>query len=113
MEYYIKAILLDNCGYSIASKKLLDLHNIRTEIINVNVLNKIEYKNDQIQTFPQIYLCKDNSLGSLLLGGYDDLSYFISNFKKKTLNDDNIDKFNIKYKWSKKATLRLIQLINN
>jgi len=112
MEYYIKAILLENCRYSIAAKKLLESHNIRTEIINVNATNKDEYKNDQIQTFPHIYLCKNNTLGNLLLGGYDDLSYFISNFKKKTLNDDNINEFNIKYKWSKKATLRLIQLIN-
>jgi 3-oxoacyl-[acyl-carrier-protein] synthase III len=36
-------------GYE-AAKKLLESHNIRTEIINVNAANKDEYKNDQIQT---------------------------------------------------------------
>jgi hypothetical protein len=112
MSYYIKAILLDNCKYSIAANNLLILHNINCQIINVNASNKLEYKTNQINTFPQIYLCKDNTLGSLLLGGYEELSNFISTFKENNLNNDNIKQFMNKYKWSKKATLRLIQIIN-
>ena len=113
MSYYIKAILLDNCGFSIAAHDLLKLHSINCEIINVNASNKLEYKTDQINTFPQIYLCKYNTVGSLLLGGYEDLANCISTFKGNTLNDENNNKFMAKYKWSKKATLRLIQLIND
>lgn len=114
MSYYIKAILLDNCKYSIAANELLILHVniINCQIINVNASNKLEYKTNQINTFPQIYLCKDNTFGSLLLGGYEELSNFISTFKGNNLNNDNIKQFMNKYKWSKKATLRLIQIIN-
>ncbi len=111
-NYYIKAVLLDGCPYSIAAKNLLDTHKIHTNIINVNNNNKNEFKTNLITTFPQIYLCKTNDNGTQLLGGYDDLSNFISNFKGKKYNEQNIDDFISKYSWSKKATLRMIQLIN-
>ena len=71
-----------------------------------------QYKTQQINTFPQIYLCKSNNNGTQLLGGYDDLYNFISEFKGKKFNDQLINNFMSKYSWSKKATLRMIQLIN-
>lgn len=111
-DYYVKAILLDGCPYSIAAKDLLTTHNINTKIINVNTGNKNEFKTNQITTFPQIYLCKTGNKGTQLLGGYDDLSDFISNFKGKKYNELNVNNFKTKYSWSKKAILRMIQLIN-
>ena len=111
-DYYIKTILLDGCTYSIAANDLLKTHNIKSIIINVNTSNKNEYKTVLISTFPQIYLCKNNNKGTQLLGGYDDLFYVISEFKGKKLNEDKIQQTMKKYKWSKKAILRLIQLIN-
>lgn len=111
-NYYIKAILLDNCPYSINAKKILAINNIQTIIINVNNKNKNEYKTNLISTFPQIYLCKTGNNGTQLLGGYDDLSNFIFNFKGKKYNEQNVNNFINKYSWSKKATLRMIQIIN-
>lgn len=110
--YYIKAIVLENCPYSIAASELLTKLKIPNEILNINYDNKNKYKNENIDTFPQIYLVKKNSNGHLLLGGYDDLNNFIENYKSQKISDKNIELFMNKYKWSKKATLRLIQLIN-
>jgi len=113
MNYYIKAILLEGCGYSSRAKELLERNNIKCEIINISSTEKDKYKTDKIDTFPQIYLCKYNTVGNLLLGGCSDLEDFISNFKGNTYDDDKINKFINNYGWIKKVTLRLIQLINN
>ena len=110
--YYLKAIMLDNCPYSINANNLIDIHKIRSKIINVNNENKHIYKTDTYDTFPQIYLEKDGKPGSLLLGGYNNLYDFIMNFKGKKYSEENVKEFMDKSKWSKKATLRLIQLIN-
>lgn len=111
-DYYIKAIMLEGCQYSINAKKLLEKHNINAEIININYNEKENYKTSEIKTFPQIYLCKYNNKGTQLLGGYTDLEAFISDFKNKPLDINKVHNFEQKYLWSKKATLRLIQLIN-
>ncbi len=111
-DYYIKAILLEGCPYSIAAKDLLIAHNITHQILDINSSNKNEYKTNQIDTFPQIYLCKTNNKGTQLLGGYDDLFAFVSDFKAKQYNSQLVNNFMKKYSWSKKATLRMIQLIN-
>ena len=111
-HYYIKAIMLENCPYSIAANDLLKKHNIPSKMKWITQNEKNNYVTDLINTYPQIYLKKYNSNQHLLLGGYDDLSNFMTNLLSKKLTDTNIDNFNQKYKWSKKATLRLIQLIN-
>jgi hypothetical protein len=112
-QYFIKAIILDQCSYSINAMRLLKEHNIPNEIIMVTYDNKDNYVSDKIDTFPQIYMKKYNMKGDLLLGGFDDLNYFISIFKGTKLTDENLNNFLNKYKWSRKATLRLIQLINH
>jgi glutaredoxin len=112
-NYYIKAVLLENCSYSNKADKLLKEHNIKYTRIDVDSNSKDNYKTSLITTFPQIYLCKNNTLGSQLLGGYDDLSYFIDTFKKPYLDNNKTTEFMNKYKWSKKGTLKLIQIINN
>ena len=110
-DYYLKAVLLEGCPYSIAAKDLLAVNKIPVKITNVNQTNKNQFKTNIISTFPQIYLCKYNNNGTQLLGGYDDLNDFISKFKGK-YNENLIHEFMGKYSWSKKATLRMIQLIN-
>jgi hypothetical protein len=112
-KYYLKAIILQGCPYSNNAVKLLKEHKIISDIEYITYNNKELYKTDKIQTFPQIYLKKYNSNQHLLLGGHDDLSNFISTFLSQKLTAINLDTFNRKYNWSKKATLRLIQLINN
>jgi glutaredoxin len=111
-NYYIKAIFLNNCSYSTAAKELLDNFKIPYKSTIISGNEKNNYVNDMIDTFPQLYLRKHNTFGNLLLGGYDELNQFIQTFKGQKLNDENIKKFMDKHKWSKKATLRLIQLVN-
>jgi glutaredoxin len=112
-NYYIKAVLLENCSYSKKAGDLLKEHNIEHILVNVNSNTKDNYKTSLIDTFPQIYLCKHNALGTQLLGGHDDLASFIKNFKKHKLDSNKITEFTEKYKWSRRGTLRLIQIINN
>jgi glutaredoxin len=110
-NYYIKAILLDSCPYSAKANRLLFKYNIPHEILYVTNETKDIYKTQYISTYPQIYLNKLNNKGNLLLGGYTDLKNFINTFRSNiTLH--NITTFMKDYKWSKKSTLRLIQLIN-
>ena len=113
-KYYINAIILDGCGYSKAANDLLDKYsNIKKQYVFVNYDEKDKYKTELIQTFPQIYLKKENSNNNLLLGGYSELQNFINTFYGK-YNDKQLDEFiRINPRWSKKGTLRLIELINN
>jgi hypothetical protein len=117
MSYFIKIIALENCGYS---KKALDLlinNNIDHELITINYSDKNKFKTDKINTYPQIYLMRQNSKGHLLLGGYDKLNEVINIFKN-IKNKDNLLKVKEDFmihnsEWSNKATLRLINLILN
>jgi len=111
-KYFIKVILLEGCSYSNASHQLIKTHQLPTDITWVNQLNKENYKTDQINTFPQIYLKKINSKGNLLLGGYQELESFINIFYGQKISKSNISNWIDKTSWSKKSTLRLIQLIN-
>lgn len=66
-NYYFNAIILENCPFSNNALALLkEYKKITTKITNINSQNKENYKSDQISTFPQIYLKKKNSTGSLL-----------------------------------------------
>lgn len=109
--YFLKIFLLKNCPYCIATKDLLK--NIKNlNIIYVDDIDKDKYKTKSISTFPQIYLKKNNSKGSLLLGGYSDLKFVFDLIN----NQDDIkiiqNKFKKKYdNWSNKAVLRLIQIL--
>jgi glutaredoxin-related protein len=109
--YYIKGIMLKNCSYSDAALKLLKTHNIEHNITTINYNNVNNYITNQIDTFPQLYLKKKNEVGNLLLGGYDDLKKFIETFKNKKYSEENVEKFMKEYNWSKKACLRLIELL--
>jgi glutaredoxin len=111
-EYYIKAILLDNCSYSSAARDLLTHHKIANEIVNITSRDMNIYSTNDISTYPQLYLKKHNTNGNLLIGGYEDLKNSIDMFKGMKLSDENINKFMNKHKWSRKATLRFIQVIN-
>lgn len=112
-KYYLNLILLEGCPYSEAAFKTVKDLNIKNKHIWVNSKNKENYKTKSISTFPQIYLKKENSLGSVLIGGNSDLQNLISTFYKKKLDGKLVKEYEKKYDWSHKATLRLIQLINS
>lgn len=116
-DYYIKAILLEGCPYSVSADELMKKQTISNKSTWITQNEKHKFVTDKISTYPQIYLTKLRGMGTtegtLLLGGFDDLNQFFNTFKSVALSDNNINKFMNKYKWSKKATLRLIQLINS
>jgi glutaredoxin len=111
--YYIHTVLLENCPYSTSAKNLLDKYNIKYTNIIVNQSNKDKFKTGTLQTFPQVFLKKKNSKGSLYLGGYNEMDELCRMFYKQPLNSSNLLLVQNKYKISKKAGLRLIELINN
>ena len=111
MKYYLHLISLKNCPFSIKAENLLQKY--KPQITKIDFNEKEKWKNKQISTFPQIYLKKNNSQGSLLLGGYDDIKGIIdiiANSKGKKIHDTK-EKLNRYYpKISEKTILRIIEL---
>lgn len=109
--YYLQLISLKGCPYSKAAESLLKSNNIKHEIISVNNDEKDKFKTDKIKTFPQIYLKKQNSTGSVLIGGYDTIKKY-----HDEANSKNLDKLKKEIKAkseniSDKSVLRLIELL--
>lgn len=107
--YYIDLYYLKNCTYSEKAKQLFDFKNVKYNIIKIDQSNKEKYKNNKIDTFPQIYLKKENSKGSVLLGGFDNIN-LISNSINTELDSSVNSIRKINKNLSKKASLRLIEL---
>jgi|SaaInlV_165m_DNA_2_1040747.scaffolds.fasta_scaffold60834_2 glutaredoxin len=111
--YSLKLVSLENCPYSIAANDLLKDKKINIKFINVTQNNKETFKNEQIKTFPQIYLIKNNRIGDLLVGGYSDIKDIIDYNNKGEELDKQVKYFTERYPtWSRKAKLRLIELLN-
>jgi len=109
--YYLYIIILEKCPYSISAINLLNSLNIKYNHLKVNQKNKEKFKTKEIDTFPQIYLVKDEK--KLLLGGYSNLKEFIDIFINQEYNEKNILEFHNNYKlWNKKSILRLLEIIN-
>jgi glutaredoxin len=111
--YYLFVVILENCPYSMYAINLLDTLKIKYKYLIVKINEKEKYKTEEINTFPQIYLKKEITNDSLLLGGFNDLEYFIKTFINQKYNKKNILIFKNKYKyWHKKPILRLLEIIN-
>lgn len=109
-NYYLHSVILKNCPYSNAAHELL---NNSSEFTFVDHNNKDKYKNDNISTFPQIYLKRKDSNGSLLIGGYDNIKELHDLFHKKKYSETNINEFlKNNTNWTRKGLLRFIELIN-
>lgn len=114
MKSVLKAIILEDCPYSMALVELLDNNEISFNKIMVKRINKEKYKTPEISTFPQLYI--DN----LLIGGYDDSKEIFD----KINNSDDLDalkeELNIYFQnnnkqrlINNKKILRLIKLFLN
>ena len=113
-NYYLHAVILAGCPYSLAAYELLNNKpNIKIKFTHINYENKDNYKTSDIQTFPQIYLKKNNTNGSLLIGGYNELKNMFNSFYKERYSSDKVNNYIKDNKnWSKKSLLRFIELIN-
>jgi len=111
MKYYLVINSLINCPFSIEVENILKTTTIEHKINKITVNEKHLYKNDTINTFPQIFFKKHTSKGSLLLGGNTDFKEIIQ-LKNKKLQVQ-IDTLTKKYPlFSKKIILRLIEFFN-
>ena len=111
--YYLFIVILEGCPYSMSVINLLDSFKIKYKYLKVIEKDKEKFKTVEIDTFPQVYLKKNKTNDTLLLGGYTDLNYFIDLFIKQKYYEKNIIKFQNKYNlWQKKPILRLIEIIN-
>lgn len=111
-SYYLFIVALKHCPYSEAAIDLVKKHNISHDILIVTADDKDKYKTEEISTFPQVYLKKHGSYGSLLLGGFSDLE-FAHNFIKTITNENLEQKYNEfgkKKNWNKKQFYRLVEL---
>lgn len=78
---YLEAIILKNCSYSIALSKLF---KNKIKYIEVDDTTKHKYKTEEIQTFPQLYIKKNNSQ-QYLIGGYNDTVNILNIIKSNSL----------------------------
>lgn len=109
--YYIKIIVLKKCPYCENALNILKkIKKENLEIIQIDDSEKHLYKTQFINTFPQIFLKKKNSKGSLLIGGYDDIKFIDDSIKNKEAIKIIRNKFK---NFSKKAALRIIELFLN
>ena len=109
--YYLKIIVLKKCIYCENALNILKkIKKEQLEILEINDSEKHYYKTDLINTFPQIFLKKVNSKGSLLIGGFDNIKFINDNYK----NENAIEIIQKKFPhFSHRAVLRIIQLFLN
>ena len=111
--YYLKVISLEGCPYSEAAKTLVKENKIKSSIINVSHNEKMKFKTKTIDTFPQIFLNKENSSGNVLIGGYSTIKYYYDEIQSNRKSLDHVKKIIKKdnSNLSDKSILRLIQLL--
>ena len=111
MKYSLKSIILKNCPYSNALVETLKNNNIKSNIITVTHENKDKYKTKYINTFPQLYLMKDN-VNLLLVGGYSDTKNILDIINETSELDIIKEKLQALYpNTNNKNILRLIKLL--
>jgi glutaredoxin len=109
MKSSLKAIILEDCPYSMALVELLENNEIQFRKIIIKRVDKEKYKTPEISTFPQLYLDND------LIGGYDTSKAIFDKINNDTQSVDDLDtlkkELNIYLnKFTNKKILRLIKL---
>ena len=110
----LKVISLNGCPFSMAAVELIEsIKNTPSSKINIKIVNvsqeeKSNYKNDMIDTFPQVYF------NDTLIGGYDSFNELYLSIKGETSLDEmiNIIKTKTKIK-ERKGMLRFIKFLIN
>jgi glutaredoxin-related protein len=97
-KFYIKAYILDGCGYSRKSKDILS-KNKKNKMIRVTHNDKENYKKkNNMNTFPQIFGVYKNQKvlpQEYLIGGNDDLEYLleIKEIVKQKLKENKLQEY--------------------
>lgn len=112
-KYYLQIVALEGCPHSRASIDLAQkIEQKYRKIIEIKHEEKESYKNNDISTFPQIYLVKQKG-GSLLLGGNSNFQKLYTLFKSNKDYDSYLPTFlKENSNWTRKSALRLINIIN-
>lgn len=112
LMYYLDVISLEGCPYSNAAENLLSSNNINFKLTKVKYNEREMHKNEEISTFPQIYLKKKNSKGKLLIGGFDNINNLFNILGSSTDLNKISNDFgkNLGDTFNKKTVLRLIEL---
>ena len=105
---------LNGCGFSKKAINTLKKNNITYEVFHIDWDNKNEYKkNNNMNTFPQIFFQKKNS-NRIKIGGSNDLDYLlniINNTKKNKKYDNMVITIKNKLSLDKRTTLQIIELL--
>ena len=113
--YYLQLISLKDCPYSEAANSLVNDNKINSKITIVNRNEKDKFKTKEIDTFPQVYLKKENSNGSVLLGGYTELKSYYDLVQSGKNKKDSLNQIKSQIKnninISEKSILRLMELL--
>ena len=113
--YYLQLISLKDCPYSEAANSLVNDNKINSKITIVNRNEKDKFKTKEIDTFPQVYLKKENSNGSVLLGGYTQLKSYYDLVQSGKNKKDSLTQIKSQIKnninISEKSILRLMELL--
>lgn len=113
--YYLQLISLKDCPYSEAANSLVNDNKINSKITIVNRNEKDKFKTQEIDTFPQVYLKKENSNGSVLLGGYTELKSYYDLVQSGKNKKDSLSQIKGQIKKniniSDKSILRLMELL--
>ena len=114
--YYFKLISLIDCPFSESANSLFKDNKIQHELTLVNREEKDKFKTNEISTYPQIYLKKKHSSGSVLIGGYDTIKEYFDFVRNNNNNSNALDKLKNKISKSnknisEKSILRLIELL--
>ncbi len=113
--YYIDVISLEGCPYSSSAEELLILKKVNYKLTKVKYDEREMHKNDEIATFPQIYLKKKNSSGKILIGGYDNLKDIYNKIATNKSIDSLVKSLSksVAGNFNKKTILRLVELLTN
>ena len=110
----LKVISLNGCPFSMAVENLINSigrkedSKVHVNIINISQEEKSNYKNNMIDTFPQVYF------NDKLLGGYDSFNELYLSIKGEASLDKMINVMKTKTKIKEgKETLRLIKFLIN
>lgn len=112
MKAILEVIILKGCPFSLRTEEKIkkQLENDKYNMIYVDNNNKKDFKIDEINTFPQIRMIYDNK--KFLLGGNDELEYFLNILKQTNCDNykNKLSNIQKKFNLNKKTSIKLFTI---